>query len=108
MKAFKMGLGIVAQCLALGSGFHHSIGHKTKQNKKTEEAANLSRSTGENPISSLPLEEQAQPWVGWSLNVQTQQPLPVTGTAGSDSGLSKCARWLTAQGALKEAEIEAL
>lgn len=34
MKEFKMGLGIVVQCLALGSGFNHSIGPKTKQNKK--------------------------------------------------------------------------
>lgn len=83
--------------------------NKTKQ--KTKEAANLSRSTRENLISSLPLEEQAQPWVGQPLklpNAQTEQPLPVTGTAGSDSGLSKCARWLTAQGALKEAETKAL
>lgn len=33
-KEFKMRLGIVAQCLALGSGFHYSIGPQTKQNKK--------------------------------------------------------------------------
>lgn len=46
MKEFKMGLGIVAQCLALGSGFH--VGAKNKTKNKTQESVHLSRRTREN------------------------------------------------------------